>query len=288
MTGTCTSKSAHAASPSSAWRRCAVAAVAALTLLAAAAAQATPTGTLDQQQTDGSGGAFFFGQFGGDSSTLAQTFTAGLSGVLDQVDLRLGDMTGPATVEIHTVDDTGAPGSAVLASTSVAPVTDYTWVEAAFSSPATVVAGTKYAIVVRPAGRAGWNDSAVGDPYPAGEPYRSVESSPWGALDSDRDFTFKTYVTVPPPAADLSLSIAGPATAKSKAQVTYILTVRNKGPQAAPNVVLTDYLPYGTQFTSVGTSQGSCTVPGKGGSGKVTCNLGDIASGADSTSGVTL
>ena len=93
---------------------------------------------------------------------------------------------------------------------------------------------------------------------------------------------------VPPPAADLSLSIAGPETAKARAQVTYILTVRNKGPQAATNVVLTDHLPYGTQFTSVGTSQGTCTKPGKGASGKVTCNLGTIDSGADSSSGVTL
>ncbi len=84
---------------------------------------------------------------------------------------------------------------------------------------------------------------------------------------------------MPPPAADLSLSIAGPETAKARAQVTYILTVRNKGPQAATNVVLTDHLPYGTQFTSVGTSQGTCTKPGKGASGKVTCNLGTIDSG---------
>jgi uncharacterized repeat protein (TIGR01451 family) len=124
------------------------------------------------------------------------------------------------------------------------------------------------------------------DPYPAGQLYFSEDAAPWDKLA--RDSTFKTYVTVPPPAADLSLSIAGPASAKSKAQVTYVLTVRNKGPQAATNVVLTDYLPYGTQFTSVGTSQGSCTPPGKGGSGKVTCNLGEIANGGDSSSGVTL
>ena len=42
MTRTCTSTTAHAASPRRAWRRCAVGAVAALTLLAAALAQAAP------------------------------------------------------------------------------------------------------------------------------------------------------------------------------------------------------------------------------------------------------
>jgi len=255
--------------------------VAALTLGAAAVAYATPTGTLDQQQTDTSG-ALFFGA-GVVNTSVAQTFTAGLSGVLDQVDLHLS-ATETATVAIRAVDSTGAPGSTVLASTSIAAVTAATWVEATFSSPATVVAGTKYAIVVSSAGNVIWH-AGSSEVYPAGDAYFSVTGTWYGA---EADAALKTYVTVPPPAADLSLSIAGPATAKSKAQVTYVLTVRNKGPQAATNVVLTDYLPYGTQFTSVGTSQGSCTTPGKGGSGKVTCNLGDIANGGDSSSGVTM
>ncbi len=291
MTGTCTSTAAHAAKPRSAWRRCAVGAVAATALLAAAVAHAAPTGTLDQQQTNTSDG-IIFGSIEQQDLARAQTFTAGLSGLLDQVDLHLRNMNGPATVEIHTVDGTGAPGSAVLASTSVAPVTDATWVEAAFSSPAMVLAGTKYAIVVRSATEGVWTRSLPGDPYPAGDPYYRFDAAPWvkGLITENGpvDLAFKTYVTPPPPAADLSLSIAGPATAKSRAQVTYILTVRNKGPQAATNVVLTDHLPYGTQLTSVGTSQGTCTKPGKGASGNVTCNLGTIQSGADSSSGVTL
>ncbi len=289
MTRTRTSRAAHAATPRRAWRRCAVGAVAALTLLAAAVAHAAPTGTLDQQQPDTSGGEVLFGGVG--DTALAQTFTAGLSGVLDQVDLRLHAVGSGslATVEIRAVDSSGAPGSDVLASTTVAPNFSGVWVEAAFSSPATVAAGTQYAIVVRSAGLAAWRISALGgDPYPGGQPYSSADGVPWVATTGTYDQAFKTYVTPPPPAADLSLSIAGPETAKSKAQVTYILTVRNKGPQAATNVVLTDHLPYGTHFTSVGTSQGTCTKPGKGGSGNVTCNLGTIESGADSSSGVTL
>ncbi len=285
MTSTRTSTATHTARPRRARRRCAVGAVAALTLLAAAVAHAAPTGTLDQQQTDTSN--TWWGGFGPlfepRSWAVAQTFTAGLSGVLNQVDLRLKSMEGPATIAIYTVDSTGAPGSTVLASTTVAPVAAEAWVEAAFSSPATVAAGTKYAIVVRSDATGDWLLSESTDPYPAGDSYYSVDAAPWRELD--RDHVFKTYVTQ---AADLSLSIAGPETAKARAQVTYILTVRNKGPQAATNVVLTDHLPYGTQFTSVGTSQGSCTKPGKGASGNVTCNLGTIDSGADSSSGVTL
>ena len=180
MTSTCTSTAAHAASPRRAWRRCAVGALAALTLLAAAVAHAAPTGTLDQQQTDTSDTSFGFGprfQFERNFA-LAQTFTAGLSGVLDQVDLRLKPMEGPATVAIYTVDSSGAPGSTVLASTSVAPVTAEAWVEAAFSSPATVAAGTKYAIVVHSDFAGFWlvTDS---DPYPAGDSYGALDAAPW-------------------------------------------------------------------------------------------------------------
>ncbi len=115
----------------------------------AAVAQAAPTGTLDQQQTQFRW--VLLRTHEDIDYAAAQTFTAGPSGLLDQVDLRLRSMEGPATVEIHAVDSSGAPGSTVLASTTVAPVDAETWVEAAFSSPATVTAGTKYAIVVRSA-----------------------------------------------------------------------------------------------------------------------------------------
>jgi len=180
----------------------------------------------------------------------------------------------------------------VLASATVTGGTPYEerWFSVPFSSPATVVAGTKYAIVAisDDASYAGW--TVVHDAYAGGGAYASSPTRPWSLFvynEYYHDAAFKTYVVVPP-RADLSLTISRPSTATSKSQVTYVLTVRNAGPQTATNVVLTDYLPYGTQFTSIGTSQGSCTPPSKGGAAKVTCNLGDIASGGGSSSGVTL
>ena len=120
----------------------AVAAAAALIPAAGASA-----GTLDQQQT--------LSNFGGlqvDSThSKAQTFTAGLTGQLDQVDLALSGMsvTTPLTVQIRDGSAT-APGDTVLASASVptsAVTSSESLVPITFASPASVTAGTQYSIV---------------------------------------------------------------------------------------------------------------------------------------------
>jgi len=58
------------------------------------------------------------------------------------------------------------------------------------------------------------------------------------------------------------------------AGLTYTLSVRNDGPDAATNVQVADSLPPATSFVSVTTSQGTCT-----GGPMVRCNLGTIAAG---------
>ena len=55
--------------------------------------------------------------------------------------------------------------------------------------------------------------------------------------------------------------------------LTYTVTVRNNGPQAAQSVVLTDTLPAGPTFVSA-------TAPCTQAAGTVTCNLGTLASGS--------
>ena len=91
--------------------------------------------------------------------SVAQTFTAGMSGTLTAVELFLAS-NGVSDVEPITVEirDTlaGAPGSTVLASTEIAaarvtPVAR--WVAVAFADPAIVRSGTRYAIVSYTGGR---------------------------------------------------------------------------------------------------------------------------------------
>lgn len=58
--------------------------------------------------------------------------------------------------------------------------------------------------------------------------------------------------------------------------VTWTIVVRNNGPDAAPNVVLSDPVPAGTSFVSATPGQGSCSLAG----GVVNCNLGTIGAGS--------
>jgi hypothetical protein len=130
------------------------------------------------------------------SSYLAQTFTAGISGSLETVELSLClDLppyyTDTANVRIESVAG-GFPSGTVLATAT--PVTLHNapceWIPFVFTSPAHVVAGMPYAIVMRaPSPYWGFSPERFGDLYPAG---RALSN---GFVYSDpSDFAFRTYV----------------------------------------------------------------------------------------------
>jgi uncharacterized repeat protein (TIGR01451 family) len=82
------------------------------------------------------------------------------------------------------------------------------------------------------------------------------------------------------PDADVSVKVSAPASVKGGSGLTYTVTVANLGPSSAWQVVLRDYLPYGTQFTKASTAEGHCTGPKSGAhGGTVTCKLGTIRAG---------
>jgi hypothetical protein len=169
-----------------------------LALLAPGVASA---GTLDQQQADGSGPQFLI--YPGES--VAQTFTAGLSGGIDQVDLYLGKIsapTAPLNVEIRNVS-AGDPGSLTLATASV-PASSVpgtaVFVPISFTTHASVAPGTQYAIVASSSTTSGneytWSRGlSTSDPYPGGVLFVSPTSSsgPWTPSPTV-DMAFKTYV----------------------------------------------------------------------------------------------
>jgi hypothetical protein len=170
----------------------------------AVAASASAAGTLDQQQTAVGTSAEIFGpSFLPESQ--AQTFTAGLTGGLDRVDLSLkqakvGNSVG-LTVQIRTVSG-GVPGAVVLASATIAPGaipavnTPLAFVPVTFGPPAPVVAGTQYAIVVYTGGSDQYVWGLAGaNPYAGGEDFTTLSSPPtaWTA-EPNFDFVFKTYV----------------------------------------------------------------------------------------------
>ena len=184
-------------------------------------------GTLDQQQTDirysfETGGRINGSSISGGTS-LAQTFTPAVTGLLDRVDLTLesgsNDNLVGVLVQIRDVDTSShAPGSHVLASTTVPVSTLWsvgdsggTFEPITFPNPAYVVAGTQYAIVLYTEGgseRYRWHGSHVVDdsnidPYTGGSVFISTSSPPlnWAppAFLPNVDAGFKTYVTAAPP-----------------------------------------------------------------------------------------
>ena len=181
-------------------------------------------GTLDQQQTDhDSSVGLYVGQ------NPAQTFTAGITGVLDQVDLHLcckdGSPVEPLTVEIRNTS-AGEPGTSVLASTSL-PMSalandplDGEWVPVTFGTPAAVMAGTQYALVAYTAHPindcCAWNTQTATNPYSGGQQFISLVPPPgedWLA-SSTNDLEFKTYVGPAPPPPPSNPATTQPVTKK--------------------------------------------------------------------------
>jgi hypothetical protein len=164
---------------------------------------AASAGTPDQQQPNGGGASLQIQNM----QSLAQTFTAGLSGGLDQVDLKLsagGTPTLPLTVEIRNAA-AGSPGGTVLASGSIpasaAPATT-AFVSLGFATPAPVTAGTQYAIVAYNANvnpnRWNWAVDAT-NPYAPGSNFFQAVSPPGPTWTNQpgSDLSFKTYVLTP-------------------------------------------------------------------------------------------
>jgi uncharacterized repeat protein (TIGR01451 family) len=73
--------------------------------------------------------------------------------------------------------------------------------------------------------------------------------------------------------ADLRVTKTAKSRVKTGTKLTYVVTVRNNGPNSAPNVVITDTMPAGTTFVSANPTRGTCSNAGN----LVTCNIGTLA-----------
>jgi len=155
--------------------------------LLAVATPAMAVGTIDQEQlnTYGESSASNMRFFG-------QTFTAGMTGVLDSVALypSAGHPMSGDLLEIRTVSRT-LPTKHVLASQTITSTVSGDWVTTTFAAPTSVVAGTRYAITVTPPTVTAVNLRCSGwgsNPYPGGTAVISREKLKF-------DLAFITYVT---------------------------------------------------------------------------------------------
>jgi len=144
--------------------------------------------------------------------TLGQTFTAGMTGNLDQVDLDLEYGTAatvPTLTAMITSTSAGLPdatlATAVIPRSSV-NTGSFAWTQVAISPAVPVTAGAQYAIVlVSPASEAGgnaysWATDFLVDSY-AGGAAVVTNGSGWALNNTRSDMAFKTYVAPPAPPA---------------------------------------------------------------------------------------
>jgi hypothetical protein len=183
-----------------------------LTFLAAGSSPVSAGGTLDQSQesqTDLNGVALVGAQM------AAQTFTAGLLGGLDQVDLLLTryGTPGDLIVEIRGVVS-GIPTSQVLASGTISetaldadPYT-YQWASAVLSPPSPVDSGSQYAIVAIDGGGANFPSDFFNwattdfDAYINGMALTTVDGGLTWYPSPLADTAFRTYVAAVPTTKD--------------------------------------------------------------------------------------
>lgn len=86
------------------------------------------------------------------------------------------------------------------------------------------------------------------------------------------------------PATDLAVTKTGPDQIPANSNVTYEITVTNNGPDQADNATMTDVLPTGLTFVSISAPAGwSCSTPGPGNAGTITCSNPSLAFSASAS-----
>jgi hypothetical protein len=180
----------------------------AVLIMWAVATGSASAGVLDQLQVDANSPNPE--QVGGATSaqniSLGQTFTAGRTGRIDEVDLVIlasANTSSPLTVSIETTDPTtNLPTGTVLGQGSVTPVSE-SWVKVPIVGGAPVTAGTVYAIVATtvPPAVYYWLSSASINPYTGGNQVISVAGSPFIIpIFVASDFAFQEFVDSTAPA----------------------------------------------------------------------------------------
>ncbi|HVR37483.1 MAG TPA: hypothetical protein VMU84_00185 [Thermoanaerobaculia bacterium] len=100
-----------------------------------------------------------------------------------------------------------------------------------------------------------------------------------------------TATTDTPNVADMGIVKNGPATAPADTDVVFTIDVANFGPANADNVTWNDNLPAGLTFVSLVQNNGplmTCSDPGAGNSGLVSCNIATFGAGLSASFTLTV
>lgn len=150
----------------------------------------------------------------GAGNRLAQTFTVGMYGMLDQVSVLLENWSNTASgdimVSIETLTAAGLPSgtqvsSGIIPFSAIPPTGALAWVDVMMSD-AYVTPGTRYALVLalNGGGYVWWADNDTGSTYSGGSELIGYATGGWSTMSS-YDTAFKTYVM--PSALDQSQTV---------------------------------------------------------------------------------
>lgn len=198
------------------WTLSGLIALLAATLGLLPAVSASAVGNLDQQATGTSTRWYYIMN----NVSLAQDFTAGVSGTLDRFTIDGFAFSSPSaalTANIYAVDGSGFPTGSSLASASVTQTaipTTVTTIVFDFGTPATVTAGTQYSVVLSTTGSGEYHfENATSVPAGAKGVKPGAGNVGWqnyidsGVTPNQTSFRFATYVspiTSPSPSATSS------------------------------------------------------------------------------------
>ena len=211
--------------------------------LGSAPPQVLAAGVVDQQQTHLGGAYNASPGFG-----VAQTFTAGLTGQLDQVDVFVfgGGSTGDLTAEIRDVIG-GVPGATVLTTATLpeASIPASAFATLTFSPSISVVSGTQYAIVLNTPNSSNGNLIAYfhndpnrdPNPYAAGSLFLyTVGTGSFAALPN-YDLVFKTYVVATSTSTPTATTMGTPLPPETPTSTATAMTTTTVTPTATATSV---------------------------------------------------
>ncbi|MFZ5814412.1 MAG: tandem-95 repeat protein [Bacillota bacterium] len=217
---------------------------------------------LDQSQTLQEGFQYCKANY-----ACAQVFTAGKNGGVTRVRVLVAKEsgTGDLLLQVRALNSSGEPIGTTLASEAVAAADvpgagSPAWVDVTFATPASVTAGTQYALYMtaQPDTVYHWYDSRL-NPYAGGREWLQDTDGTWDPF-SNNDLAFETYVTPLPNNAQLSdLTVSAGTLSPAFSSTTYSYTV--VVPNGVTSLVVTPTTDDPNAIAKVNGSDPSTPVP---------------------------
>ena len=204
-------------------------------------------------------------------ANVTYTVTLANLGPNDATSVALNDSIPPGMTFVSATQLSGPSGNCPLPIPGGGGAISCTWA----TFPAGSSAGFEFVFNIpssTPPGTTFFNTAAAS----------SATSDPTNANNSETVVTSTTF----PPASDLAVTKSGPAQAAAGTNVSYAIGISNIGAADAASASVNDTIPAGMTFVSAVQNTGptaSCSDPGVGNGGTVSCSFSTLPTGSGAT-----